>query len=459
MRKKILVVDDEQNMLKTLHVFFKKEGYDVVTASDAKNALAGVQKESFDLILTDLKMPGLSGLELIRKLKTANDSPAVMIMTAFASIESAVECIKEGALDYFVKPFDLDEVKIKIERFFNQKELLENIQSLESETFSLQETVKHSYDYDRIIGSNAVILKIHELIKELAAVNTSVLITGETGTGKELVARAIHYRGIRKDKPFLKVVCSSFAGGVLESELFGHEKGSFTGAIATKKGRFELADGGTLFLDEIGDLSQEVQIKLLHTLEDKSFERVGGEKTLQVDVRILSATNKDLKHLVREGVFREDLYFRLNVINIHLPPLRERMEDIPRLVSFFIEKYNRELGRKLSGIDDDALRFMMQYDWPGNIRELRNIVERMMVLEKTNILTAKNLPEEIRQENIFSEDSMLSPTDRSEKKVIQSVLLTTRSMEEAAKKLDVDRTTLWRKIKKYNIDVASLKRN
>lgn len=458
MNKRILIVDDEINMVKTLNAFLSQEGYAVSSALNAKSALQALQEQSFDLVLADLRMPDMSGLELIKEAKTLKVPPAMMIMTAYASIESAVECMKEGALDFFVKPFDMDEIKIKLERFFEQAKLRDEIKRLQIETFSLKESLKDSFDYDHIVGGHPKLQKIKEIIAELADLPSSVFIFGETGTGKELVARAIHYAGCRSSQPFVKVDCSSMVPTLLESELFGHEKGAFTGAIASKKGRFELADGGTLFLDEIGDIPKETQVKLLRVLEDRQFERVGGEKTHRVDVRIISASNRDLKEQIRKGVFREDLYFRLNVIPVELPPLRERLTDIPLLVTFFIGKYSRELKKKTLGIEEDALQLLTQYDWPGNVRELRNIIERMVVLEKTDRITMQSLPEEIRKKTA-GDHAILTLTEISEKNVILSVLANMDSLKEAARKLNMDRTTLWRKIKRYQIDVSPLKQD
>ncbi len=458
MNKHILIVDDEINMVKTLNAFLSQEGYAVSSALNAKSALQVLQEQSFDLVLADLRMPDMSGLDLIKTAKTLKESPAIMIMTAYASIESAVECMKEGALDFFVKPFDMDEIKIKLARFFEQTKLRDDIKFLQIETFSLKESLKDAYDYDNIVGNDPKINEIKKLIMELAGLPSSIFIHGETGTGKELVARAVHYMGTRSSKPFIKVDCSSLSPTLLESELFGHEKGAFTGAVASKRGRFELADGGTLFLDEIGDIPKETQVKLLRVLEDRQFERVGGEKTYHVDVRIISASNRDLKEQIRKGIFREDLYFRLNVIPVGLPPLRERLTDIPLLVRFFIEKYSRELKKKIQRVDKDALQIMTQYDWPGNVRELRNIIERMVVLEKADTITTQSLPEEIRKD-MSSQQESLTLTEIGERNVIQSILVTTDSLKEAARKLNMDRTTLWRKIKKYKIDVSRMKQD
>lgn len=458
MNKRILIVDDEINMVKTLNAFLSQEGYAVSSALNAKSALQALQEQSFDLVLADLRMPDMSGLELIKEAKTLKAPPAMMIMTAYASIESAVECMKEGALDFFVKPFDMDEIKIKLERFFEQAKLRDEIKRLQIETFSLKESLKDSFDYDHIVGGHPKLQKIKEIIAELADLPSSVFIYGETGTGKELVARAIHYAGCRSSQPFVKVDCSSMVPTLLESELFGHEKGAFTSAITSKRGRFELADGGTLFLDEIGDIPKETQVKLLRVLEDRQFERVGGEKTHRVDVRIISASNRDLKEQIRKGIFREDLYFRLNVIPVELPPLRERLTDIPLLVTFFIGKYSRELKKKSLGIEEDALQLLTQYDWPGNVRELRNIIERMVVLEKTDRITMQSLPEEIRKK-AAGDHAILTLTEISEKNVILSVLANMDSLKEAARKLNMDRTTLWRKIKRYQIDVSPMKQD
>ena len=369
----VLVVDDEANARTALGELLRDEGYEVEMAADAFKALGKLETFVPDLLLTDLKMPGMDGLELMGRMREIDPDCSVVIMTAFGAVETAVAAMRAGATDYITKPLNFDELLIVLERALETRRL-------RTETSQLRERLSERFDFDNIVGASPEIQKVFNVVAQVAPARASVLITGESGTGKELVASALHERSKRRDGPFVKLHCAALAETLLESELFGHERGAFTGAVARREGRFEQADGGTLFLDEIGEISPSVQVKLLRFLQEQEFERVGGTKTLRVNVRIIAATNRDLAAAVREGKFREDLYYRLNVVSIEMPSLRDRPSDIPLLAAHFLERYATENEKELSGFSDSALEAMMAYDWPGNVRELENAVERAVVL-------------------------------------------------------------------------------
>ena len=369
----VLVVDDEANARTALGELLRDEGYEVEMAADAFKALGKLETFVPDLLLTDLKMPGMDGLELMGRMREIDPDCSVVIMTAFGAVETAVAAMRAGATDYITKPLNFDELLIVLERALETRRL-------RTETSQLRERLSERFDFDNIVGASPEIQKVFNVVAQVAPARASVLITGESGTGKELVASALHERSKRRDGPFVKLHCAALAETLLESELFGHERGAFTGAVARREGRFEQADGGTLFLDEIGEISPSVQVKLLRFLQEQEFERVGGTKTLRVNVRIIAATNRDLAAAVREGTFREDLYYRLNVVSIEMPSLRDRPSDIPLLAAHFLERYATENEKELSGFSDSALEAMMAYDWPGNVRELENAVERAVVL-------------------------------------------------------------------------------
>ncbi|HEY8370461.1 MAG TPA: sigma-54 dependent transcriptional regulator [Thermodesulfobacteriota bacterium] len=382
---RILIVDDEASLLEFLEIMLAKEGYAVVTARTGAEALARIGQETFDLVITDVQMPEVSGLELLRRVKEVSPDTAVIMITAFASAETAVEAMKEGAYDYITKPFKVDEIKLVIKNALERR-------NLSRENLLLKKELKTKYNFSNIIGSSPEMLKIYNLIQRVAATRTNVLISGESGTGKELVAKAIHYNSPRKDKPFVTINCGAIPENLMESELFGHKKGSFTGAVANKMGLFEAAHEGTLFLDEIGELTPPIQVKLLRAIQERTFKPVGGTEDVTVDVRIICATNKDLEKEVAAGTFREDLFYRLNVIQINLPPLRERREDIPILAQHFLEKYAKELGKDIRKISAEAMALLQQYSYPGNVRELENIIERSVALESTNVILQESLP-------------------------------------------------------------------
>jgi len=386
---RVLIVDDEKGMRDFLSIMLKKEGYAVFAAESAEKAAEPIQRGEFDLIISDISMPGHSGLEVLKQAKmTSPDAPVIMI-TAYASTESAVEALKLGAYDYIIKPFDVDELKIVIKNALEKRRL-------ENENRILKRELKEKFRLDEMVGDSPRMKEVLELVAKVAPTNSTVLICGESGTGKELVARAVHFASPRHDRPFVSINCGAMPDDLLESELFGHARGSFTGAVTAKKGLFEVADGGTIFLDEIGDTTPAMQIKLLRVLQERRIRRVGGTEETEVNVRVLAATNQDLDQMVREKRFREDLYYRINVIQIKMPALREKREDIPKLALHFLVKYGRVTGKKITRIGEEAMRRLMDHDWPGNVRELENVIERAVALETTDAITAESLSREVR---------------------------------------------------------------
>ncbi len=387
---KILIVDDEQSMRDVLAIMLKKEGYTITAVEDGQEACRAIDEDIYDLVITDIKMPGMSGLDVLHYARQVSPETLVLVITAFSSTEDAVSAIKQGALDYVTKPFDIEKIKLVIRNALERKKLRE-----EHEFYKRQ--YNHRFNAGNIIGESSAIRHIFEMIKRVSPSRSTVLITGESGTGKELIARAIHQNSVRREQPFVAVSCGAIPENLLESELFGYMKGAFTGAVSNKMGLFELADHGTLFLDEIGELPLLIQVKLLRVLQEKQFKRVGGTKDISVDVRIVAATNRDLERMVEEQTFRGDLYYRLNVIPIHIPPLRERNEDIPLLARYFLEKYNHEIGKHFTHISDEAIVKLMSYDWPGNIRELENMIERAVALETEPVIQLSGLPQTLRK--------------------------------------------------------------
>ena len=386
---RILVIDDEKNIREGLAEYLQTDGYDVVCAENGDEGWMLFNKGDIDLIITDLKMPGLCGEELMKKILSHSPGFPVIILTGHGTIDIAVSAMRMGAWDFLSKPVDLDHLSLKVKRALEARELYFQNRRIEEE-------LERKKQFKSIIGNSRNIREIFDTINKAAPTKASILITGESGVGKELVADAIHDISSRKDKPLVKVHCAALSASLLESELFGHEKGAFTGAVSQRKGRFELASGGTLFLDEIGEIDQNIQIKLLRVLQEKKFERVGGEKTIEVDVRIIAASNKDLKTEIEKGNFREDLYFRLNVVNIHVPPLRERKDDIPLLAAAFLKEFAGENGKSVENIQDKARARLYAYDWPGNIRELRNCIESAVVMCQSNNITVDDLPPAFR---------------------------------------------------------------
>ena len=381
---RILVVDDEKSMRDFLNIVLKKEGYSVKTAEDGEEAVHWIQKEVYDLILTDIKMPGRNGMDILKVAKEISPETIVLLITAFASTETAVAAMKQGAYDYICKPFQIDEVKLIIQKALEKKQL-------RADNLRLRRQLKEQTAFEKIIGKTPVMKKVFEIIQKVADTRSNVLIMGESGTGKELIARAIHANSARKNAPFVTVNCSALPEPLLESELFGYTKGSFTGAYANKEGLFEVAHNGTVFLDEIGETPLAIQIKLLRVLEEKEFRRVGGTKNIQVDIRIIAATNKNLEKAIAEGQFREDLYYRLDVIPIHVPPLRERVEDIPWLTDHFLVKCCQNTKKAAKSLTPEAVQILKSHEWRGNVRELENVIERVVAMVPEDTITAEDI--------------------------------------------------------------------
>ncbi|HNX84571.1 MAG: sigma-54-dependent Fis family transcriptional regulator [Bacteroidales bacterium] len=436
----ILIVDDEDSVRDSLLNWFLEDGYEVEAAENAKKALQLLEERNFNIILADIKMPGMDGLELHRRIRSLNRETIVIIMTAFASVETAVQALKDGAFDYVTKPFDPDDLSHLIRNAASQI-------ALRNENEALKERVTTLEEVDDIIGHSEAIVRVLQHIESVAQSNASVIITGESGTGKELVARAIHANSSRKYFPMISVHCGALTESLLESELFGHEKGAFTGATFNRKGRFEMADGGTIFLDEIATISPKMQIELLRVLETKSFVRVGGNREITSDFRVICATNRDLAAMVRNGTFREDLYYRLNVVNIDIPPLRERTDDIPLLVNHFIRKYCTSMSRDLITIEPSALKHLEKFEFPGNVRELENMIERAIVIGNGREIKLKDLPL-----GAETPENSVESLDELEKRHIEQILLKYNwNISRSARALSVDRVTLYNKIKKYDL--------
>lgn len=386
--EKILIVDDEKSILDLLTVVFKKEGYEVQTSLSAKKALDLIDKDNFSLILTDMKLPQLSGMEILQYVKETKPYIPVVMITAYGTIKQAVEALKAGAVDYVVKPFDVEELKIIVAHGLERGKL-------KQENILLKKQLKEKYSFENIIGKSKKMKEVYSIIEKIADTDSTVLIGGESGTGKELAARAIHLLSHRRESPFVSINCGAVPESLLESELFGHMRGAFTGAVADKKGMFEVAERGVLFLDEVGEMSPMTQVKLLRALQDKKIRRVGGTEEIPVNVRIIAATNQDLKKKIDQEKFREDLFYRLNVISFVMPPLRKRKGDLPLLVSHFIKKYCQEMGRNVKRIAPEVMSVFESYHWPGNVRELENVIERIVAIEERGVITKESLPEEI----------------------------------------------------------------
>jgi len=450
--KTILVVDDEKNYLVVLSAFLSEEGYESLTVNNAQDALEIVESTDLDLVLTDMKMPSMDGIELLRRIKEkAPDLPVVM-MTAYGTVEKAVEAMQLGAFNFIQKPFQNQTLKQIVDKGVR-------IYGVLKENRRLVQALENRYRFDNIIGKSRPLQAVFDIIQKVAHTKTTVLVTGESGTGKELIAKAIHFNSPRRNKPFVAVSCAALTETLLESELFGHEKGAFTGAIAMKKGRFELADKGTLFLDEIGEVPTSVQVKLLRVLEEMSFERVGGTRKIAVDVRLIAATNKDLKAEVEQQSFREDLYFRLNVVNIQLPALKERTEDIPLLAVHFVNKYAREAKRGEITISPQAMRFLCSHSWPGNVREFEHAIERAVLFSTGHEITLEDLPKDLMS---FADlempidwqtlSSLPETLDAIEKRLIQKALILSNHVQSrAASLLGIPRANLQYRLKKHNI--------
>jgi two-component system, NtrC family, response regulator len=448
----ILIVDDEKNYLVVLSAFLSQEGYETVTAESGKDALEIIESTDLDLVLTDMKMSPMDGIELLRHIKARVPDLPVVMMTAFGTVERAVEAMQLGAFNFILKPFENETLKQIADKAVRTFGILK-------ENRRLVDTLERLYCFDNIIGKSRPMQAVFHIIRKVAPTKATVLITGESGTGKELIAKAIHFNSPRRNKPFVAVSCAALSETLLESELFGHEKGAFTGAVAMKKGRFEMADGGTLFLDEIGEVPAPLQVKLLRVLEDMAFERVGGTKTISVDIRLLAATNKDLKAEVDAYRFREDLFFRLNVVHMALPPLRERPEDIPLLATHFVKKYARDVGRTNMTISPEAMRFLCDHRWPGNVREFEHAIERAVLLSKDNQVSMEDLPKDLIG---FSDletpidwqklSNLPETLDAIEKKLIQKALALSNNVQSrAANLLGIPRANLQYRLKKHHL--------
>jgi two-component system NtrC family response regulator len=448
----ILVVDDEKNYLVILSAFLSEEGYETFTADNAERAMEIVESTDLDLVLTDMKMPFMDGIELLQRIKDKAPDVPVVMMTAYGTVEKAVEAMQLGAFNFIQKPFRNETLKQIVDKGVRTYGVLK-------ENRRLVRALEDRYCFDNIVGKSKPLQAVFDIIQKVAHTKATILVTGESGTGKELIAKAIHFNSPRRNKPFVAVSCAALTETLLESELFGHERGAFTGAIAMKKGRFELADGGTLFLDEIGEVPASVQVKLLRVLEDMSFERVGGTRQIAVDVRLIAATNKDLRAEVEQQAFREDLYFRLNVVHVNLPPLRDRSEDIPLLAAYFLKQYTREADHGEMTISPETMRFLCNHRWPGNVRELEHAIERAVLLSQGSEITMDDLPKDLMS---FADlempidwqtlSSLPETLDAIEKRLINKALsLSNNVQSRAAALLGIPRANLQYRLKKHNI--------
>ncbi len=455
----VLVVEDDPAIREMLDEGLREEGYDVTIVSTGEAAVAALRETPVHVVLTDLMLPSIDGLEVIRRVQAENPETACIVMTGYGTVEQAVQAMKAGALDFVTKPISLDTVSVLIKKAVE-------MHRLRQENVLLKRTVRDKYRFDNLIGTSDAMREVLEFIEKVADSDSTVLIQGESGTGKELLARMLHFNSFRRERPLVPVNCGAIPENLLESELFGHEKGAFTGAVNVRIGRFEMAHGGTLFLDEVGELSPQLQVKLLRVLQERSFERVGGTKTIRADVRIIAATNQDLEQLVEEGKFRKDLFYRLHVIPITTPPLRARRLDIPLLIDHFLSAFNASKGTAVSGVEPAALDCLLRYGWPGNIRELQNLVERVVILKKSGMVTVSDLPEKILQckpapverleaaEDISSDGiDLMDALERYENRLIRGALRQANGVtSRAAQLLRLNRTTLVEKLKRKGLD-------
>jgi len=452
---RLLVVDDDELILVSLSELLRLEGYAVETAGNFREAAALLAASPVHVVIADVSMPEVSGFELLKTVRNRYPDVAVIMITGFGTIEDAVEAMKHGAFHYLTKPLIDDEIKLVVGRALTQ-------QSLKAENLSLRRQLAERYSLDNVIGHDGQMLKVFDLIEAVSDTPTTVLITGESGTGKSLIARSMHQRSPRRDKPFVEVACGALPETLLESELFGHVRGSFTGAVADKAGKFKQADGGTIFLDEVSTATPALQVKLLRVLQEFEFEPVGASKTDRVDVRCILATNQDLAEGVRAGTFRQDLYYRINVVNVHLPPLRERLSDIPLLADHFLQRHCQRTGRNVLGIREDALRRLQAFGWPGNVRQLENVLERAVILTRSGHITPDDLPEEVaspKAGDLAGDDGRIVPLkkalERPEKEILLRALKAFHGSRQAtAEALDINRTTLYKKMKRYGIEAA-----
>lgn len=444
---KLLVVDDEESMCQFMQIFLSKEGYSVTATADPTEAVSKIEKEDYDLLITDLMMPEMSGLELLSRAKGIDPGLNVIVMTAFASVDSAIEALKKGASDYVTKPFKVEEIKIAIQKTLEQKKIVR-------ENATLKRQLKKEFQFDNFIGTSTQVLEMRKLAERVAATDSTVLIRGESGTGKELVARAIHNHSLRSGKPFVSINCAALPETLLESELFGHTRGAFTGAVKDKEGLFKVADGGTFLLDEVGETSPAIQVKLLRVLEEKEVTPLGSTRPVPVDVRLIASTNADLEQDVKSGKFRADLYYRLNVIPILIPPLRERKEDIKLLANYFLKRLSEREKTKLKGISEPALKILTAYPWAGNVRELENVIEQSYLLCRKEQLEPEDLPERVKLETappLVEPAQQATPTMEEVEKayIFWTLEKTGWQKSKAAQILGIDASTLYRKIERY----------
>jgi len=455
---RILVIDDHETMRNGVRVALERKGHDVVAVQDGKSGFSALAEADFDLIVTDYKMDEVDGLAVVEKVQSMGISTDVIVMTAYGSIELAVEAMKKGAIDFVSKPFSPDVIQVKVDKALAHRDMRASHDRLLEENTYLKTEIESRFNYGEMIGADPSMKSVFERVQKAAPIDSAVLVLGESGTGKELVARAIHQASTRKNGPFVKVNCGALPKDLVEGELFGHDKGAFTGAVKEKRGRFELADGGTIFLDEVGDLPLDAQVKLLRVLQEKEFERLGGEKTLRVDVRIVAATNRALKEMVAEGLFREDLYYRLEVIPIVLPPLRQRRQDIPDLVEHFLQKKSSEMGIVPKTLSEMAMTMLKKYNWPGNVRELENMIERLLVLSDGDEIGVADLPFDAQEEDIVSEPlpenglSLNTRLDSLERDLIVQALEQAEGVKtRAAEILGIKTSALYYKLDKYGL--------
>lgn len=451
MAHKILVVDDEEIIRDSLFYILEKEGYLVDKAENGKIALEKIIANHYDLVITDIEMPLMKGTELLEKIKTIDFQTSVIIITAFGSLDTAISALRNGASDYILKPVEFDELLIKAKRLFEIKDLL-------TENKVLREEIHRQYDFENIVGKSTSIKKIYEMIDAVAETDSTVLISGNSGTGKELVARALHYKSNRKNRPFIAVNCGAISENLIESELFGHKKGAFTGAISDKDGFMKAANGGTLFLDEISEMPPQLQVKLLRAIQEKEYTPVGTTISLPVNARFITTTNRNLEEEVKAGRFREDLFYRINVVDIHLPSLKEREEDIPLLADHFLNKYRKELNKNIKGIDNEAMRAILNHEWKGEVRELENIIERAVIFCKTDMITIQELPVSFKPKTDDYDFSFNGSLDESVRKferdyILRALETNDNNKEKTADALRVGLSTLYRKLKELDIKI------
>jgi two-component system response regulator PilR (NtrC family) len=449
MAHKILVVDDEEIIRESLSFVLKKEGYIVEEAENGKAAYDKIVSDYFDVVITDLEMPGMKGIQLVEEIQKLNILTSIIIITAYGSLDTAISALRNGASDYILKPIEFDEILIKIKKLFEIKDLL-------LENRILRKEIQRTYDYENIVGKSSMIKNVYDMIETVAETDSTVLITGKSGTGKELVARALHFKSKRKNKAFIPVNCGAISENLIESELFGHKRGAFTGAISDKEGFFKAADGGTLFLDEVSELPLNLQVKFLRVLQEREFTPVGSTYPISVNIRFIASTNRDLKQEIKNGKFREDLFYRLNVIEINLPSLKERDDDIPVLADHFLNKYRKEMNKNVKGIDSEAMRALLSYDWKGEVRELENVIERAVIFSKEDFITLKDLPQVFKPNDLilnqFKSGSLEDSVKSFERDYIMRALENNEfDKEKTADVLKVGLSTLYRKMKELDI--------